>query len=97
MADLIALPKLLETFPWLTERRVRSMVAERRVPHWKVHNRLLFDPTDFQAMLDAGYVPPADLTPQVARGGRGHARVSGRSRTGRDEGPPAGTEGPSSQ
>lgn len=34
------------------------MVAQRRVPYWKFEGRLLFDPADFEAMLDAGYVAP---------------------------------------
>jgi hypothetical protein len=57
--ERVGLRELLERFPWLTERRVRSMVNERSVPHWKVRQRLLFDPEDFQRMLDEGYVPPA--------------------------------------
>lgn len=56
--ELVDLPELLERFGWLTERRVRSMVADRAVQHWKVRNRLLFDPRDFQDLLDAGYVAP---------------------------------------
>jgi hypothetical protein len=58
-------------FSWLTERRVRSMVAEASVQHWKVRGRLLFDPDDFQMLLDAGYVPAApgrDGAPPVAAG-----------------------------
>lgn len=57
--ERVDLRELLERFPWLTERRVRSMVNERSVPHWKIRRRLLFDPEDFQRMLDEGYFPPA--------------------------------------
>lgn len=56
--ERVHLAELLSRFPWLTERRVRSMVNERAVPHWKVRGRLLFDPQDFQDLLDAGYVAP---------------------------------------
>lgn len=52
----VGLPQLLELYPWLTERRVRSMVSGRRINYWKFEGRLLFDPADFQALLDAGYV-----------------------------------------
>lgn len=55
----VGLPELLALYPWLTERRVRSMVAEKRIRHWKVQGRLLFEPGDFQDLLDAGYVPAA--------------------------------------
>lgn len=54
---LVHLPELLERFQWLTERRVRSMVTQKAIPYWKVRGRLLFDPADFQELLDAGYVP----------------------------------------
>jgi hypothetical protein len=58
-STLVDLPELLRRFPWLTERRVRSMVAERDVGYWKVRGRLLFEPAHFQELVDAGYVPPA--------------------------------------
>ena len=56
--ELVSTSELLERFPWLTERRLRSMVNEQRVPYWKVMGRLLFDPQDFRDLLNAGYVAP---------------------------------------
>jgi hypothetical protein len=69
-AERVCLRELLTRFPWLTERRVRSMVAERRVPYWKFEGRLLFDPADIQALLDAGYVEPVMTPPERAEGPR---------------------------
>jgi hypothetical protein len=57
--ERVGLQELLERFPWLSERRLRSMVSEKAVGYWKVRGRLLFDPEDFQRMLDEGYVPQA--------------------------------------
>jgi hypothetical protein len=72
--ELVGLPELLERFTWLTERRVRSMVTQRSVRHWKIRGRLLFDPADFDAMVNAGYVAPRSddgrgEAPPVAPGG----------------------------
>ncbi len=57
-AERIFLAELLVRFPWLSERRVRSMVTEKAIQHWKVRGRLLFDPEDFENLLNAGYVAP---------------------------------------
>lgn len=53
---LLTFDELLEAFPFLTARRVRAMVAERRIPFRKFGGRLLFDHDEIQAMLDASYV-----------------------------------------
>jgi excisionase family DNA binding protein len=52
----VTLKQLLEARPWLTERFVRRLVAERRVPFSKVGERLLFDVADFDELVEAGRV-----------------------------------------
>lgn len=59
----LRLDQLLEARPWLTERWVRRMVAERRIPFSKVGGgpkaRLLFNLSDVDAMVEAGCVEAA--------------------------------------
>jgi excisionase family DNA binding protein len=53
---LIDLPTLAR---WLgvTERHIRRLVAERRVPHLKWGHLLRFDPREIQAWLDENRRP----------------------------------------
>lgn len=57
--DLLTMRQLLEAAPWLTERWVRSLVARRELPHYKVGGRLLFKLADVEAVVAQGYVPAA--------------------------------------
>ena len=52
----LTLKQLIEARPWLTERYVRRLVAERRVPFSKVGERLLFDVADFDHLVEVGRV-----------------------------------------
>jgi excisionase family DNA binding protein len=54
----VRLPQLLEQKPWLKERYVRRLVAERRIPFYKVGNCLVFETEDFDRLLEAGRVEP---------------------------------------
>lgn len=50
------LPQLLEERPWLTERHVRRLVSERRIPFSHAGRKLLFDLNDIDAWAEAGRV-----------------------------------------
>ena len=52
----VKLPQLLEQRPWLTERYVRRLVAERRIGFYKVGNVLVFDTDEIDRLLEAGRV-----------------------------------------
>lgn len=52
---LRTLPQLLDECPWLTERWVRSMVADGRLPRRKVGKRLLFRLDDLTPLIELGY------------------------------------------
>ena len=56
MSSPLTLKQLLEARPWLTERYVRRLVAERRIRFSKVGERLLFDVADFDRLVEAGRV-----------------------------------------
>lgn len=56
---LHTLKQTLEARPWLTERWLRVLVYQRRIPYRKVGGRLLFDLADIDALADAGRVEPA--------------------------------------
>jgi hypothetical protein len=53
--ELLTLHQLVETCPWLTERWVRSMVADGRLPRRKIGNRLLFRLDDLAPLIQLGY------------------------------------------
>jgi excisionase family DNA binding protein len=46
----------------VTERHVRRLVAERRIPYVKVGRFVRFDPVDVADWLTAARVPPRSLT-----------------------------------
>ncbi len=56
----VTLEQLIAERPFLTERWVRRLVSERRVPFSKVpgSNRLLFDLDDLDALVENGRVEP---------------------------------------
>jgi len=54
---LVTLPQALEHHPWLTERYLRRLVAERRIPYYKPSGgRLLFDLADIDALVETSRV-----------------------------------------
>ncbi len=56
---LATLTQVVEARPWLTERWLRRLVAERRVAYHKCGGRLLFDLDDIDALAEAGRVEAA--------------------------------------
>lgn len=56
LLDIAALAEHLA----VTERHVRRLVAERRIPFIKWGHLLRFDPTEIVAWLDYSRVPPGD-------------------------------------
>ena len=58
--QLVTLQQAVEQRPWLTERWLRRLVYERRVPFHKVGNRLVFDLADLDAPVEQGRVEQAD-------------------------------------
>lgn len=73
VGELLTLPQLLDAVPWLTERWVRSMVFDGRLPRRKVGGRLLFHLDDLAPLTRTGYgtAPTAerDEGPPEATGG----------------------------
>lgn len=57
---LVTLAQAVEARPWLTERFLRRLVAERRVAFHKVGGRLLFDLSDLDALAERGRVEPPE-------------------------------------
>jgi len=54
--QLATLVQVVEARPWLTERWLRRLVAERRVAYHKCGGRLLFDLADIDALAEGGRV-----------------------------------------
>lgn len=56
--QLVNIPQAIEARPWLTERFLRRLVEEQRVPYHKVAGRVLFDLAELDALAEAGRVEP---------------------------------------
>ena len=56
MRNLVTLRQLLEARPWLSERFARRLVAERKVPFYKVSGKLLFDLEEVDQLAESGRV-----------------------------------------
>ena len=56
---LVTLRQAVEQRPWLTERWLRRLVFERRVPFHRVGSRLLFDLDDLDTLAEQGRGEPA--------------------------------------
>jgi len=67
---LVPLRKVPELREWASERYLRRLVAERRVPFHKVGNRVLLDLDDLDALAEQGRVEPPALRPVGERGRR---------------------------
>lgn len=59
--QLRTLPQVLEERPWLTERFLRRLVAQKRIRYFKVRNRVLFDLDDLDDLAEGGRVEPRGL------------------------------------
>ena len=53
---LVTLPQAIHERPFLSERWLRRLVAERRISFHKAGGRLLFDLEDIDKWADAGRV-----------------------------------------
>jgi excisionase family DNA binding protein len=53
---IVTLDQLLEARPWLTQRKVRQLVAERTIPFYKPGRRLLFNLTDIDNRIQESRV-----------------------------------------
>ena len=68
--QLRTLHQVVEERPWATERFLRRLVAEHRVPFYKLGGKLLFDLDDLDAYAERGRVePPVPVTPIRRRAG----------------------------
>ncbi len=52
------IPQAVDERPWLTERYLRRLVYERRVPFSKVGGRVVVDLRDLDLMVRSGRVEP---------------------------------------
>jgi len=66
LSQLLDAARLAERFD-VTERHVRRLVAERRVPYVKVGRFVRFDPDAVAAWIDANRVPPRSLSHPLGR------------------------------
>jgi hypothetical protein len=57
--QLVRLKAVPQHRPWLTERRLRRLVAERRVPYHKIGGSVFLDLADLDALAEAGRTEPA--------------------------------------
>lgn len=55
----VTLTQLCDERPFLTERWVRRMVAQRRIPHYKLGGKLVFDLGEVDDMVRSHRVSPA--------------------------------------
>lgn len=53
---LVTLKQLATARPWITERFARRLVADRKVPFYKVSGKLLFDLEEVDALAECGRV-----------------------------------------
>ena len=53
---LVTLTQAVEQRPWLSERMIRRLVSERRIPYFKPAGRLLFDLEELDTWAEAGRV-----------------------------------------
>jgi hypothetical protein len=54
--QLVTLHQATEERPWLTERHLRRLVYERRVPFYKPAGKLLFDLSELDRWAEASRV-----------------------------------------
>jgi excisionase family DNA binding protein len=54
--QLYPLKEVTEHRPWATERKLRRLVAEHRIPYHKVGASVLIDLEDVDALAEAGRV-----------------------------------------
>lgn len=57
--QLTPLSKVPEHRGWVTERYLRRLVAEHRVPYFKAGGKVLIDLADLDAFVEAGRVEAA--------------------------------------
>ena len=67
---MVTLVQAVEERPWLSERLLRRLVNERRVPFYKPAGRILFDLGELDDWVEAARVEPA-----ISRTGGARASV----------------------
>lgn len=65
--QLVTIPQALAARPWLTERFLRRLVAEKRVGYHKVAGRVLFDLRELDDLAELGRVEPPPALRLVGR------------------------------
>ena len=63
---LVTLLQAVAERPWLTERLLRRLVFERRVPYYKPAGRLLFSLEELDSWADASRVAPVPSSLRLA-------------------------------
>jgi hypothetical protein len=56
---MVTLVQAVEERPWLSERLLRRLVNERRVPFYKPAGRILFDLGELDEWVEAARVEPS--------------------------------------
>jgi len=56
--QLVSVGSIAEHRPWCSERYLRRLIAERRIPFHRVGGRVLVDLDDLDAYDEAGRVEP---------------------------------------
>lgn len=59
MPKLATIPQVLEERPWATERWLRRLRAERRIPTYSAAGRVLFDVDALDAYVESTCLEPA--------------------------------------
>ncbi len=57
-STLRTIPQAIEERPYITERWMRRLVYESRIPYFKVGGRVLVDLTDIDAYVNRGRIDP---------------------------------------
>jgi excisionase family DNA binding protein len=53
---LVTIPQAVDANPWLTERWIRRLIAERRIAYHKAGGRVLLDQDDIDQFSEGGRV-----------------------------------------
>lgn len=73
--NLVTLRQAEEARPWATERFLRRLVAERRIPYHKLGGKLLLDLDELDALAERGRVePPAAVRVPASKRNTGASR-----------------------
>jgi hypothetical protein len=62
-STFITFQQVLKDYPYLTSRWLRRAVFEKKVPHYKLGGRLLFDPVELDQWIRNQRVEPVAAKP----------------------------------